>query len=65
MGPAGAVLTAFWLVVYGLTGVGWVTASPKALGVIAVVVAIVIVVELFWGSPLRTKMVRRRRVVEG
>lgn len=29
MGPLSAVAIAFWLVIYGLNGITWITASPR------------------------------------
>lgn len=48
MGPLGAASVAVWLFLDGLTLGGWATISGKVLGVIALVAAIVIVLELFW-----------------
>jgi len=48
MGPLSAVAIAVWLIIYGLTEVTWITASPKALGVIALIAAIIVLLDAFW-----------------
>lgn len=57
MGPFPAVLVAIYLFLLGLTQGGWATISGRVLGVIAIVTAIVIVLDLFWTH--RTVFVRR------
>jgi hypothetical protein len=48
MGPLSAVATSFFLVLYGLTGIAWITASPKALGTVALVSAVLVLLDTFW-----------------
>ena len=48
MGPLSAVAVAFWLVFFGLTETAAITASPKVIGVLAIVAAVVILVDTFW-----------------
>jgi hypothetical protein len=54
MGPLSAVAISIWLIIYGLTEITWITASAKALGVIAIIAAIIILLDAFWiGSSAR------------
>ena len=54
MGPLSAVAVSIFLLIYGLTEIAWITASAKALGVIAIIAAIVILLDAFWiGSSRR------------
>ncbi len=48
MNPLSAVALSLWLILTGLTEGGWATISPKVLGVIAIIVAIVILLDTFW-----------------
>ena len=48
MGPVSAVAVSFFLVLYGLAGVAWITASPKVLGTIAILAAAVVLVDTFY-----------------
>jgi hypothetical protein len=48
MGPLSAIAVSFWLVLYGLTAIAWITASLHALGVVAIIATIVILVDVFW-----------------
>lgn len=62
MGPLPAVFVAVYLFLLGLTQGGWATISGKVLGVIAIITAIVIVLDLFWAH--RTVFTTRRPVVQ-
>jgi hypothetical protein len=48
MGPLSAVAISFFLAIYGLTEITWITASNKALGVIAIIATVVILLDAFW-----------------
>ena len=48
MGPLSAVAIAFYLVFVGLAGIAWITASAHAIGIIAIVAAIVVLLDAFW-----------------
>lgn len=61
MGPLSAVAIAFFLVFFGLAGIAWITVSAHALGVIALIAAIVILLDAFWiGSGRRYSAWRDR-----
>lgn len=62
MGALPAVLLAVWLFLTALGQGGWGTVSGKVLGVIGIITAIVIVVDLFWTH--RTVFTTRRTVVQ-
>jgi branched-subunit amino acid transport protein AzlD len=53
MGPLSAVAISVWLIIYGLSGIGWITASSKALGVIALIAAVIVLVDTFWARLAR------------
>jgi protein-S-isoprenylcysteine O-methyltransferase Ste14 len=53
MGPLSAVATSIWLIIYGLVYANVFSASPtpsavKAVAIIGIVVAIVILLDAFW-----------------
>jgi hypothetical protein len=48
MGPLSAVAVSVWLIIYGLTEITWITASSKALGVIALIAAALVLIDTFW-----------------
>lgn len=48
MGPLSAVVISVWLILYGLSGGGWITASAKVLGVLAIIAAVIILIDTFW-----------------
>lgn len=48
MGPLSAVAISIFLVLYGLTGIGSITASPHTLGWFAIIAAIVVLIDTFW-----------------
>lgn len=47
MGPLSAVAVSLWLVIYAATGITWISASPKFLGWLALIVAAVVIVDTF------------------
>ena len=48
MGPLSAVALAITLFLFGLTLGTWATISPKVMGVIFIVTAIIILIDAFW-----------------
>lgn len=48
MGPLSAVAVSVFLILYGLAGIGWITASAKVLGIVAIIAAVLILVDTFW-----------------
>lgn len=48
MKPLSAVALFVFLLILGLTWVTWITASAKVLGIIAIVVGFVILLDTFW-----------------
>lgn len=48
MGPLSAVAVAFWLIFFGLVETAAITASPKVVGIIGIVAAVVVLVDTFW-----------------
>jgi hypothetical protein len=63
MGPLSAVAIAVWLFIVGLVWVATITASLHFfLGVLAIIVAIVVLLDAFWiGSGARWATYRDRR----
>jgi hypothetical protein len=53
MGPLSAVAISIWLILYGLTGIAWITASPKALGAVALIAAALVLIDTFWARSAR------------
>ncbi len=53
MAPLSAVALSIWLVLFGMTEAGWATISGKVLGVIAIIVAIIILLDTFWWHTAR------------
>jgi hypothetical protein len=48
MGPVSAVAIFIFLFLYGLNEGKWITASGRLLGVIAIIVGLVILIDTFW-----------------
>jgi len=48
MAPLSAVAVFIFLLLFGLTEGGWATISPKVLGVIAIIVGAVVLLDTFW-----------------
>jgi hypothetical protein len=48
MGPLSAVAIVFFLVFFGLAGIAWITVSAHALGIIALLAAAVVLLDVFW-----------------
>lgn len=55
MGPLSAVAVSFWLTIYGLTDIKWITATPFTLGVFALIAAGVVMFETFVLGHLRRR----------
>lgn len=47
MGVLGSIFTAIWLILFGVNLSGWAAISDKFLGVAAIIVGIVILLEMF------------------
>jgi hypothetical protein len=62
MGPLSGVCVVVVFFLVGLATGGWATISPKVLGVIYIVAAILILIDCFWHS--RTWFTTRRTVVQ-
>ena len=48
MGPLSAVALAFYLIFVGFVGIAWITASAHAIGIIALIAAVVVLLDVFW-----------------
>jgi hypothetical protein len=48
MGPLSAVAISVFLLLFGLAGITWITISPKALGVVALIAMALILIDTFW-----------------
>lgn len=61
MGPLSAVVIAFWLFIFGATAATWISASPHFYGILAIVVAVIVLLDAFWiGSGRRWDTYRGR-----
>ena len=59
MGPVSAVATSIWLVIYGLVYANVFAATPsasaiKAVAVIGIIAAVIILIDTFWRFAHRT-----------
>jgi len=48
MGPLSAVAVAVGFFLWGLVTGGWATISPKVLGVIFIIIAVLVLIDAFW-----------------